>query len=392
MAIAKALEASIQGSSLIRAMFEEGERRKIALGPDKVFDFSLGNPVFEPPLAVVEALKTLTQSEQPGTHRYMPNAGYKETRDYIASLMADESGLAFLVGDICMCVGAGGALNVILKCLLDPGDEVIVIRPYFVEYDYYFKNHGGQAVPVLSGPGFQIDLAAIEAAIGPKTKAVLINSPNNPTGVIYDQKALEALGGLLTKKSAELGRVITLISDEPYRALVYDEVKPPCVFNSYNNVILATSSSKDLALPGERIGYLAISPLHQDRALLGQAAPLALRTLGFVNAPALMQRLLPMVKGAKVDIEPYRINRDLLYNHLTSLGLDCVKPQGAFYLFPKCPIADDLLFCEKAQALNLLVVPGRAFGLAGYFRIAYCFQTEMIRRSLPVFTELIKGL
>ena len=202
----------------------------------------------------------------------------------------------------------------------------------------------------------------------------------------------EALGGLLTKKSAELGRVITLISDEPYRALVYDEVKPPCVFNSYNNVILATSSSKDLALPGERIGYLAISPLHQDRALLGQAAPLALRTLGFVNAPALMQRLLPMVKGAKVDIEPYRINRDLLYNHLTSLGLDCVKPQGAFYLFPKCPIADDLLFCEKAQALNLLVVPGRAFGLAGYFRIAYCFQTEMIRRSLPVFTELIKGL
>ncbi|OGH00367.1 MAG: aspartate aminotransferase [Candidatus Lambdaproteobacteria bacterium RIFOXYD1_FULL_56_27] len=390
MAIAKKLQQSLGSSSLIRQMFEEGERRKALYGEDKVFDFSLGNPVFEPPKQVKAALQALIASDRPGQHRYMPNAGLAGTRSYLAGKLALESGLEFGAEDVVMTVGAGGALNVILKTLLDPGDEVLVLRPYFVEYDFYIDNHGGVPVSVPTLPDFTPDLAALAQAINPKTKALLINSPNNPTGVVYSAQQLAELGALLEQKSRALGHPIHLISDEPYRAIVFDRLEVPSVFKAYPNCILATSSSKDLALPGERIGYLAVSPRHQDRALVRAGTVLALRTLGFVNAPALMQRMLPLVDGARVDLGPYQKNRDLLYDHLRGLGLECVKPGGAFYLFPKAPIEDDLEFVKAAQELNLLLVPGSAFRLKGYFRIAYCFETAKIEASLPVFERLVK--
>ncbi|MDT8445723.1 MAG: pyridoxal phosphate-dependent aminotransferase [bacterium] len=389
MAIARKMLASIEGSSLIRRMFEEGERRKAQFGADRVFDFSLGNPVFEPPAEVHQAILEVIQSGQAGLHRYMPNAGLPETRAFVAARLEKEVALGFEPTDVVMTVGAGGALNVIFKSLLDPGDEVLLLRPYFVEYDFYIENHGGVPVSLPTLPNFKPDLKALAQAIGPKTKALVINSPNNPTGVVYSGEDLAALGDLLRQKSQELGHPITLVSDEPYRAICYDGVVPGNPFAAYEATILATSSSKDLALPGERIGYLAISPKHPDRNLLAQATVLALRTLGFVNAPVLMQRILPMVGEAQVDVAPYLANRNILYEHLTGLGLSCVKPEGAFYLFPKCPIEDDLAFVKEAQDLNLLLVPGSAFRMPGYFRLAYCFETEMIERSLPVFTQLM---
>jgi len=392
MAIAKGIQKSLEGSSLIRQMFEEGMRRKAEFGADQVFDFSLGNPVFEPPREVIENLIGLLQDDTPGRHRYMPNAGIPETRKYIADKLSSLSGLLVEPNDVVMCVGAGGALNVILRSILDPGDEVIVLAPYFVEYDFYIQNFGGQPVVVSTKADFTPDIEAIGQKVSKKTKAVLINSPNNPTGVVYSTKQLKALSDLLVQKSKEFGQPISLISDEPYRGIAFDGIEVPSVMALYPNTIVATSASKELALPGERIGYLGISPNHQDRSLLSEASVLALRTLGFVNAPALMQRVLPLVDGVQVDIGPYQKNRDILYDHLVSLGFECVRPQGAFYLFPKCPNGDEPEFIRQAQELNLLVVPGSAFRLPGYFRLAYCFETEMIERSLPVFTELMRRL
>jgi len=390
MAIAKGIQKSLEGSSLIRKMFEEGARRKQEFGADQVFDFSLGNPVFEPPKQVIDSLVAVLQSDTPGLHRYMPNAGLPETRAYIADKLSGLSGLAVEPQDVVMCVGAGGALNVILRSILDPGDEVIVLAPYFVEYDFYIQNFGGSPVVVQTSADFTPDLDAIAASITSRTKAMLINSPNNPTGVVYTQEQLAGLSQLLLEKSKDYGEPISLISDEPYRGIIFDDIVVPSVMALYPHTIVATSASKELALPGERIGYLGISPRHQDRDLLSQAAALALRTLGFVNAPALMQRMLPMVDGVQVDTAAYEINRNLLYDHLIKLGFECVRPHGAFYLFPKCPNNDEAEFIRQAQELNLLVVPGSAFGKPGFFRLAYCFETEMIERSLPVFTELMR--
>ena len=387
MAISQRMESAIENSSLIRKMFEEGDRRKKEFGEKNVFDFSIGNPVFEPPPEVTQHLIQLLQADEKGTHRYMPNPGYPHVREFIAGQLQKETSLPFALNDAIMTVGAGGALNVILKALLDPGDEVIVFNPYFMEYNAYVDNHGGVAKSVNTTPEFQIDIDALSEALSPSVKAVLINSPNNPTGVIYSAENLKAVGDLLREKSNSFGTVISLVSDEPYKNIVYEGVVPS-IFNCYENSLVATSYSKDLALPGERIGYIAISPNHSDRALLQDATVIALRILGFVNAPALMQRMLPLVGSSWVDLAPYRKNRDILFNHLTKLGFSCVKPGGAFYLFPKCPIEDDKAFVETAQQLNLLLVPGTGFGLPGYFRICYCFETETIERSLPVFTKV----
>jgi aspartate aminotransferase len=387
MSISKKLEASIAGSSLIRKMFEEGDRRKKLYGPENVFDFSIGNPVFEPPPEVKNSLIELLRSGEKGKHRYMPNAGFPHVRQYVASTLEEETALPFTLNDILMTVGAGGALNVLFKTILNPEDEVIVFKPYFVEYDQYVDNHNGRIVRVETTEAFLFDFTQLEKAITPRTKVVLINSPNNPTGVIYSKEDLARLGELLTLKSKEYGDVITLISDEPYKNILF-EGSVPSIFNHYPHSIVGTSYSKDLAIPGERLGYIAISPNHQDRETLQSGAAIALRILGFVNAPALMQRIVPMVKKTTVDIEPYRTNRDILYDHLTKLGFSCVKPAGSFYLFPKCPIEDDMVFIETAQDLNLLLVPGKAFFGPGHFRISFCFETEMIKRSLPVFTEL----
>jgi len=389
MNISKQISEAIESSSWIRKMFEEGARRTKEFGSDCVFDFSIGNPEFEPPVEVTENLIKLLQSDEPGTHRYMPNAGFPSTRGYIADQYSKETGLPFTLHDIIMTSGAGGALNVILKTIINPGDEVITFAPYFVEYKAYTENYGGRLIVVPTKDDFSIDFKALESAISSQTKAVLINSPNNPTGVVYDEGELKQLGDILQRKSQELASPVTLISDEPYKKISYDG-PVPSPFKYYDNSIIATSHSKDLAIPGERIGHVAISPSHEGRLDLSRGVVIALRILGFVNAPALMQRLIPLVDGVQIDVEIYRKNRDLLYEHLIKIGFSCVKPKGAFYLFPRSPIEDDLEFVRIAQESNLLLVPGSAFGASGFFRIAYCVAHETIKRSLPLFTQLAK--
>ena len=378
---------AVSGASMIRKMFEEGARRVKLYGAENVFDFSIGNPVFEPPMEVRDALVKILKSDTKGGHRYMPNAGFPETRQFIADQLKRDSDVTFDSNDVIMTVGAGGALNVVLKTLLDPEDEVIILAPFFVEYKFYIENYNGVVKVVSTTKNFGLDCDAIAAAITSKTKAVLINSPNNPTGVIYSEEELTQLGKMLTQKSEEIGQPISLISDEPYKNISY-EVPVTSIFKCYKNCVVGTSYSKDLALPGERIGYLAISPKHDDHELLRDGAIIALRILGFVNAPALMQRMLPMIGDAKVDMTPYRENRELLYNHLTKIGFECQKPDGGFYLFPKSPVEDEMELIKTAQEYNLLLVPGKAFGAPGYFRIAYCFDTDMVKRSLPIFTKL----
>ena len=388
MAISKKVEGFLSGSSWIRNMFEEGERLRKIHGPEKVYDFTLGNPNVEPPEKFREELKKLALKPIPGMHRYMSNAGYPETRAAVAAVLAEESGLPVSADNIVMTTGAGGALNVVLKTLLDEGEEVIVFKPFFVEYKFYIDNHSGKTVEIPAGPNFQPDLNALADAIGPMTKAVLINSPNNPTGVIYSKKMLDNLGKILSQKESQLGKAIYLISDEPYAKIAYDGVKVPSIFQSYRNSIMVTSHSKDLALPGERIGYIAVHPEIDSGPLMMDGLIFANRTLGFVNAPALMQRVVASLQRETVDLEEYREKRDILYNHLTSVGFEMVKPQGAFYLFPKSPLPDDVEFVRLAQKYNILLVPGSGFGGPGYFRIAYCIDRQIILNSLPAFTAL----
>lgn len=392
MPISKKVEKFLSGASFIRKMFEEGERLRAIHGADKVYDLTIGNPNVEPPERFRKELQRLALDPIPGMHRYMSNAGYTETRAAVAEVLREQTSLPFGPEHIVMTVGAGGALNVVLKTLLDPGDEVIVIKPYFVEYRFYIDNHGGNTVEAASTKDFKPDLDSLAAAITPRTKAVLINSPNNPTGVVYDKEDLDALGRLLKEKEKELGGTIYVISDEPYAKIVYDGVKVPSIFLSIANSIAVTSHSKDLALPGERIGYLAVSPGIRDLDLILEGLVFANRTLGFVNAPALMQRLVAGLQRETVDLEAYREKRDLLYNHLTSLGFEMIKPMGAFYLFPKSPLADDLEFVNMARKYNILLVPGGGFGMPGYFRIAYCIDKQIIENSLPAFTKLAEEL
>lgn len=388
MPISRKIEENLKNASFIRAMFEEGEKLRKIYGPEKVFDFTIGNPDVEPPAAFKEELKKLAIDPVPGMHRYMSNAGYAETRRAVAEVLAAESGLEFTENNIVMTVGAGGALNVVLKTLLDPGDEVIILSPFFVEYKFYIDNHGGVFKEVSTRDDFQLDLSAIETAIGPKTKAIIINTPNNPTGVIYDASSLEQLGIILKKKETELGTDIYVISDEPYAKISYDGVKVPSIFKYIGNSIVVTSHSKDLALPGERIGYLAVSPRVKNLSLVMDGMIFANRVLGFVNAPALMQRLVAGLQRESVDIAEYQEKRDILYDNLTEMGFQMIKPSGAFYLFPKSPIPDDVAFIKAAQKYNLLLVPGSGFGKPGYFRIAYCINKQIIINSLPAFKKL----
>lgn len=393
MAISKKIEGFLSSASFIRKMFEEGDRLRAIYGTDKVYDFSIGNPDVEPPQKFREELKKLANDPIPGMHRYMSsNAGYQETRAAVADALAGQTGLPFKAGHVVMTVGAGGGLNVVFKTLLDEGEEVIVFKPFFVEYRFYVDNHSGKTVVVPTGPDFLPDLEALAGAINPKTKSVLINSPNNPTGVVYSKDVLDSLGKLLARKEKELGRTIYLVSDEPYSKIVYDGVTVPSIFLSYRNSISVTSHSKDLSLPGERIGYIAVHPEVDSPDLLMDGLIFSNRTLGFVNAPALMQRIVAKLQHETVDVWPYREKRDLLYNHLTSLGFEITKPQGTFYLFPKSPLPDDIEFVRLAQKHNILVVPGAGFGQPGYFRMAYCVEKQTIVNSLPAFTALAKEL
>lgn len=386
----KKILSFLERSSWIRKMFEEGARMKAEIGEDKVFDFSLGNPFEEPPQEFCQEVLKLFQGEGSGIHRYMSNAGFEDVRETIAEGLSKDTGLPFSSHHIIMTVGASGALNVILKALLDPGEEIIVFSPYFVEYRFYIDNHNGIPVEVPTDDQFDLDLAITEKAITKKTKALIINSPNNPTGVIYDSETLKSLADLLKQKERELENDIYLISDEPYRKLVYDGVDPPSVFQHIDNAIVATSHSKDLALAGERIGYIAVSPRAAHVDDLIQSMVFCNRTLGFVNAPALMQKVVARLQGVSVDIADYQKKRDLLYDHLGRMGYEMVKPQGAFYLFPKTPDPDDISFIKEAQKRCILVAPGSGFGRAGYFRIAYTVSTKVIENALPAFGQLAK--
>jgi aspartate aminotransferase len=373
-------------------MFEEGARLKQEHGPENVFDFSLGNPNLEPPPEVKEAIAKAATDKTPGIHSYMPNAGYPDVRAAVARNIRATEGVEIDENLIVMTVGAGGGLNVVLKTILNPEDEVIVPKPFFVEYVFYAANHGGTAVLVDTKPDFSLDLAAIEGAISPKTAAVLINSPNNPTGKVYSQAEIAELASLLKRKGDEVGRTIMLISDEPYRGIVYDGVSVPSILDAYSDSLVVTSFSKDLSLPGERLGYIAVSPRAETVQELMDGLVLCNRVLGFVNAPGLMQRAVKDVIGNTVDTSVYKRRRDRLYNGLTSAGYECVKPEGAFYLFPKSPLEDDVQFVAHLQRYRILAVPGKGFGGPGYFRLAYCVSDETIDGALGLFDQAMREL
>ena len=392
MTIASRMAAAMQSSSWIRRMFEEGAELKARLGADRVYDFTLGNPDLEPPAAVKEALLAAVQDDRTGLHGYMPNAGLPATRQAVAAHLSQVHGLSFSPDDIIMTCGAAGALNVILKAILDPWDEVIVLAPFFPEYLFYVENHGGVVRVVETDRDFVPVVSRIEEAINDHTRAVIINSPNNPTGQVYGADLLHSLGGMLAVQSRRYGRPIYLINDEPYRRLVYDQVEVPSVFQAYADAVVATSFSKDLSIPGERLGYLAVNPQAQGRQELIAAMILANRILGHVNAPALMQRALVNLLGTSVDIAPYVRRRELFCRILAESGYQFVTPKGAFYLFPKAPLDDDVAFVQALKEENILAVPGRGFGRPGYFRLAFCVPENTIVAAAPGFARVRQRL
>ena len=389
MAMAKKIEGFITQSSWIRRMFEEGIRLKQEFGAGNVYDFSLGNPNVEPPEEFRQALREVAAADIPGKHAYMPNAGYPETRRAVADYLFREQGVAITAEQVVMTVGAGGALNVVFKSILDPGDEVLIPTPFFVEYRFYVDNGGGITVTVPTREDFSLDLTAIEAAINKNTKAVLINSPNNPTGRVYDVASLEGLAAVMRRKSGDYGRTIYLVSDEPYRDIVYDGVRVPGIMKLYGHSILVFSYSKSLSLSGERIGYIAVHPECEDAADLMGGLVLCNRMLGFVNAPALMQRVIARLQGVNVDAGIYKRKRDLLCEGLASVGYEVSKPEGAFYLFQKTPIADDVAFVRALQEERILAVPGSGFGGPGFIRIAYCVDDATIKNAMAGFGRVL---
>ena len=390
MSISQKIKIATSSSSMIRKMFEEGAILKQKFGADKVYDFSLGNPNVAPPKDFEEELLKIAREVIPYKHGYMPNAGYPETRQAIAAKINRTSSLNLSGDHVIMSCGAGGALNVILKALLDPEDEVIVPVPFFMEYTPYVENYGGVVRRVKTRDDFSLNVAAMEAAVNEKTKALIINSPNNPTGKVYSKENIADLSLMLEKRSAELKRTIYLISDEPYREIVYDNVDVPNILSIYQNSIIAYSYSKTLSLPGERIGYIAVNPEIEAAAELIGALILCTRISGFVNAPALMQRIVARLQDTTVEVDVYQRKRDLLCAGLAAAGYKFEKPQGAFYLFPRSPIPDDAAFVQKLLKKNILVVPGSAFGSPGYFRIAYCVDDATIINSIAGFAEAIK--
>ena len=377
----------MENSSWIRKMFEEGIRLKKEFGEENVFDLSLGNPVIEPPEEVRKALIESARDESHGLHRYMPNAGLADVRAVIAESLSPECKVELSANDVVMVCGAAGGLNITLKTLLDPGDEVIIFAPYFVEYLFYADNHGGKAVAVSTLDDFRLNFEALQNALNEKTKAVIINSPNNPTGVLYSRQELQELARVLKAHSDKIGKAVYLISDDPYKKITFDGVEAPNIMEFYQDSIYITSHSKDIALPGERIGFLAVHPQCESAGLLIAGLIFCNRVLGFVNAPALIQRVVKQVQGVTVDVEQYRRKRDYLYNELTRIGYQVVKPQGAFYFFPKSPLEDEVEFVKKLADKKVLVVPGRGFGLPGYFRISYCLPDSVIEGSIAGFEK-----
>lgn len=388
--IAEKMIPFVQNNSAIRTMFEEGNRLKKQYGADKVYDFSLGNPSVPAPDCVREAIVDLANNEDPVIlHGYMNNAGFEDVRETIAQSLNRRFGTDFSAKNLIMTVGAASGLNVILKTVLNPGEEVVVFAPYFLEYGAYVKNYDGKLVEISPDTEtFQPDLQELERKITVNTRAVIVNSPHNPTGVIYSEDTIKALAAILDKKQKEYGSVIYLISDEPYRELAYDGAEVPYLTKYYKNTVVGYSYSKSLSLPGERIGYLVIPDALEDSETVIAAAGIANRILGSVNAPSLMQKVIARCVDAEVDVAAYDKNRQALYHGLTACGFQCIKPQGAFYLFVKSPVPDEREFCEAGKKYNILMVPGSSFACPGYVRLAYCVSYETIINSLPEFKKL----
>lgn len=392
--IAERMVGLVNNNSVIREMFEEGKRLAGIYGAENVFDFSLGNPSVPAPEELNRAVKDILD-EEPSifVHGYMSNAGYEDVRATIADSINRRFGTSFNQSNIIMTVGAAGGMNVIFKTILNPGDEVLTFSPYFVEYNSYVSNYDGKLVAIdPDTETFQANIEDLERKITPKTKALIINNPNNPTGVVYSEETIKKVAAILDAKQKEYGTEIFIVSDEPYRELAYDGVEVPYITKYYNNTIVGYSFSKSLSLPGERIGYLVIPDEVDDAEQMKTAAAIATRVLGFVNAPSLMQRAVARCIDAKCDVDSYNRNREALYNGLVKLGFECIKPQGAFYLFVKSPVPDEKEFCNVAKKHNVLLVPGSSFKCAGYVRIAYCVSYDTIVNSLPRFAEIAQEM
>jgi len=381
--ISRSIAEQMERSSWIRRMFEIGIQLRRSRGAENVFDFSLGNPEVEPPAAVLDALRQVVAEGRPHAHSYMPNAGFPEVRAAIARHLAERTGVPFQFEDILMTAGAAGAINTVLKAVLDPGDEVIVLAPYFPEYRFYIENHGGRMVVVETTEDFQPDIAAIAAAIGPRTKALILNSPNNPTGAVYSAETLARLDRIVPDS-------LLIVSDEPYRPLTFDGLKPPETFPLLRRAVVAWSWSKAMAIPGERIGYLAIPPYLAESAALRNACTFANRILGYINASAVWQFVVARVPGATVDVSQYQAKRDLLCDALTAMGYNAPRPAGSFYVFAKTPLADDVAFIRLLQAEGILAVPGTGFGRSGYMRLSLTISRDDLVRSLPGFERALR--
>jgi aspartate aminotransferase len=389
MTVSEKIREMIEKASWVRKMFEEGAIRKKRFGAENVFDFSLGNPNLEPPAQFREMLIQMASDDSPGKHSYMPNAGFAETRKAVADYLTKINQISFTANDIVMTAGAAGALNVVLKTILNLNDEVIIPAPFFMEYAYYVENYGGVPRIVDTNPDFSINLKRIEEAIGANTKAVLVNNPHNPTGKVYTEEELKQLGSLLKSYSEKHGEPIYLISDEPYSKIIYNGLTCPSIFDIYRESFLVTSFSKDLSIPGERIGYIAVHPLMKDKDIIIEGLILCNRVIGFVNAPALMQRVIPSLLEISVDVSVYQRKRDMLCKGMKEAGYRFFIPDGAFYLFPESPIPDDVEFVRALQEENILTVPGTGFRCPGHFRIAYCVDEMTIERALPGFARVM---
>lgn len=389
--IANGIAAAMEQGSWIRRMFEAGGPLKEKYGAENVYDFSLGNPDGQPPESVLASMERLVR--KPDIHKYMPNAGFADARERIAAWESARCGLTLHAGNVVMAVGAAGGLNVALKALLDPGDEVIVLAPFFVEYLSYIRNHGGVPVVCETDEHFLPVPEAVAAAVSPRTKALILNNPHNPTGVVYSRACLEALAAALSARCAALGREpVCVLSDEPYARLAYDGAEVPPVLALFPAAMVINSFSKSLALPGARIGYIALRPDMPEAAGLFSALAYTTRTLGYVNAPGILQETVAENLDAAVDVAEYRLRRDLLADILTRAGFSFEMPRGAFYIFPKSPMVDDVAFCAKALEQRILVVPGTGFGRPGYFRVAYCVDKGVIMRSAPAWSELFSKM
>lgn len=386
MVIGKTIAEQMEHASWIRRMFEIGARLKRERGEENVFDFTLGNPDGEPPAEVIATLQRVVQENRPRSHAYMPNAGFPVVREVLARKLAAETGLSYTADHMLMTVGASGAINVLLKSLLDPGDEVMVLAPFFPEYQFYIENHAGRMVLVETDDAFQPRVERMAAAITPRTKAIILNSPNNPTGAVYSREFFQELERLISS----LDHSVTVITDEPYKALIFDGVTLPTVPPLIRQTALTYSWSKALAIPGERIGFLALSPLMQDLAAIRDACTFANRILGFINAPAVWQWVMAEIADLQIDPHPYQVKRDLLWEGLTSCGYEVAKPQGTFYMFPKSPIPDDLAFVRSLMEEGILAVPGSGFGRSGYIRLSLTAPLTAIERALPGFARARK--